>query len=168
MIGITLKDGTRLSIRPIRESDKDELQRALRRLSDSSVYRRFLTPKASFSKSELRYLTEVDGVTHHALVATPEDRPDLIVAVGRWVRLHDRPATAEAAIVVGDHLQGLGLGKQMGRLLAESAARNGIESFTATMLGTNVAAWRLLRSMTDHLERHTAAGLTQVEWPVAA
>jgi acetyltransferase len=168
MLTATLKDGTRLAIRPIRPSDKDDLQRALRRLSDSSIYRRFLAPKPSFTSTELRYLTEVDGVNHHALVATPPERPDLIVAVGRWVRLQDRPGTAEAAIVVGDHLQGLGLGKQLGRLLAESAARSGIERFTATMLGSNVAAWRLLRSMTDHLDRHTAGGLTEVEWDVAA
>ena len=34
-----------------------------------SVQRRFLTPKRSFSRAELRYLTEVDGRDHVALVA---------------------------------------------------------------------------------------------------
>ena len=33
------------------------------------MQRRFLTPKRSFSRAELRYLTEVDGRDHVALVA---------------------------------------------------------------------------------------------------
>ncbi len=45
------------------------LEDGLRHLSKESVQRRFLTPKSSFSRSELRYLTEVDGRDHVALVA---------------------------------------------------------------------------------------------------
>ena len=45
------------------------LEDGLRQLSDESVHRRFLTPKRGFSRTELRYLTEVDGRDHVALVA---------------------------------------------------------------------------------------------------
>ena len=123
---ITLADGSHLRVREIRPSDKQELQAGLGRLSEKSRYSRFLTPKERFSAAELRYLTEVDGVGHYALVATPVDDPGRIVAVGRWVRLADQPDTAEAAIVVADCLQRNGVGRELGRRLAEAAARRGI------------------------------------------
>ena len=64
-----LPDGAQVLIRPIRPDDKGMLSDGLRRLSPESAQRRFLTPKRSFSRTELRYLTEVDGRDHVALVA---------------------------------------------------------------------------------------------------
>ena len=63
-----LPDGAPILIRPIRADDKRMLENGLRHLSEESVQRRFLTPKSSFSRAELRYLTEVDGRDHVALV----------------------------------------------------------------------------------------------------
>ena len=98
-------------IRPIRADDKRMLAEGLRRLSDESVQRRFLTPKRSFSRAELRYLTEVDGRDHVALVAEyPADPVRRLIAVGRFVRLADDPEAAEIAITVADDWQGRGLG----------------------------------------------------------
>ena len=64
-----LPDGAPVLIRPIRADDKRMLSDGLRRLSADKRQRRFLTPKHSFSRAELRYLTEVDGRDHVALVA---------------------------------------------------------------------------------------------------
>ena len=82
-------------------------------------------PKARFTKAELRYLTEVDGHDHVALVAESERWPGTIVAVARYVRLDDDPDTAEAAIVVADMLQGLGLGTLLAERLAAAATVHG-------------------------------------------
>ena len=165
---VTLRDGTPLEIRTIRPSDKEGLQLGLSRLSERSRYSRFLSPKSCFTASELRYLTEVDGVDHYALVATPVDDPTRLLAVGRWVRWRERPTHAETAIVVADVFQRQGLGGEVGRQLAAAAALRGVKRFTATILGTNVAAHRLLESMHVHLDQHTAAGFTEVEWELAA
>ena len=116
-----LSDGTRVTIRPIAASDKQELQDGLHRLSDETVQRRFLVPKARFTKAELRYLTEVDGHDHVALVAESDRWPGMVVAVARYVRLDDDPDTAETAIVVADALQGLGLGTLLAERLAAIA-----------------------------------------------
>ena len=75
--------GTRVVIRPIRPGDKERLADGLRRLSDESIRKRFLAAKPRFTRSELRYLTEVDGVNHIALVAVLEEDPDQLVAVAR-------------------------------------------------------------------------------------
>jgi RimJ/RimL family protein N-acetyltransferase len=165
-----LQSGATVLIRPIRADDKRMLSEGLERLSDLSVQRRFLSPKRKFTASELRYLTEVDGRDHVALVAeTPADPVRRIVAVGRFVRLEEDPEAAEIAIVVADHLQGRGLGSLLGRRLADEARRLGIRRFTATMAAENKPAHRLMSKLTSRLEqRHAGAGVDELVLDLAA
>ena len=154
----TLLDGTRVLLRPIEPGDKQRLSLALGRLSRETIRRRFFAAKPRFTSGELRYLTEVDGRNHLALVALLADDPDAIVGVARCVRLPEEPATAEFAIVVGDALQGRGLGTLLARQLAAAARAAGIRRFAASMLGENDAIRRLMRTITDHLEHDRISG----------
>ena len=151
-----------LLFRHIRPDDKGRLSVALSRLSPESQRRRFLMPKPRFSSSELRYLTEIDGFDHVAIVAVLEDDPESIVAVARFVRLTDDPATAEAAIVVGDPWQGRGLGRELGLRLADEARARGVRRFTATLLGDNLAAHRLFRSISERLHARVGGGVEEL------
>jgi acetyltransferase len=144
---LTLPDATTVLIRPITPEDKPLLSAGLRELSPESAMRRFLTPKVSFSSSELRYLTEVDQVDHVALVAVDATDGHLI-AVARSVRISDD--TAELAVVVGDRWQRMGLGRTLVRLLAERA---NVEKFSGTMLATNRGAVKLMRGFGSHVDR---------------
>ena len=165
----TLPDGTRILIRPIAASDKLRLSVALGRLSERTIRQRFLAAKPRLSAAELRYLTEVDGHDHIALVAVLTDDPESIVAVARCVRFPDTPDTAEFAIVVGDPLQGRGLGSLLARELAAAARAAGIRRFSATMAGENVAVRRLIAHFTRTLEHdHTAHGVREVVVTLAA
>lgn len=147
-----LIDGTEVSIRPIRASDKALLADGYSRLSPVSQQRRFLGPKPRLSSSELRYLTEVDGVDHYAIVAVLSGRWDGdIVAVGRFVRLVGDPTTAEASIVVCDSLQNKGLGRQLAKLLADAARTRGIRRITASIYSDNVPAHRLMQVIAEQL-----------------
>lgn len=165
-----LPGGAAVQIRPIRPDDKALLTDGLRRLSDESVQRRFLTPKRRFSTSELRYLTEINGVDHVALVA--EDPADLargLIAVGRFVRLAEDPEAAEIAIVVADDWQGRGVGSLVGRHLAHAARNRDIKRFTATMAAGNKPAHRLMAKLTSHLEqRHAGGGVDELVLDLAA
>ena len=152
MLTHRLANGQQVLIRDISPDDKVELQNGLKRLSVETIHRRFLAAKPRFSSSELRYLTEVDGRNHIALVAISV-LTGRLVAVARAVRLDDRPDTAEWAIVVADPLQGMGLGSKLISLLADRARVAGIEHFTATMLGDNEAVRRLLARAYGVLER---------------
>ena len=149
-----LADGTPVMIRPIRPSDRELFAPARRRFSDTTMYRRFMSPKPVLSNAELRFLTEVDGFDHVAFVAVRADDPRYLVAVARFVRLARDPATAEAAIVVADTEQGQGLGKQLALVLADAARERGIERFMATMLSDNRAAHALMRTLSLRLEDH--------------
>ena len=62
-------DRTELWLRPIRPTDKPGIAGVLGKLSLETIHRRYLATKKRFSPAELRYLTEVDGVDHYAVVA---------------------------------------------------------------------------------------------------
>jgi acetyltransferase len=162
-----LRNGTPVLIRPIRAEDKRLLEDELRCLSETSIQRRFLSPKKRFSSSELRYLSEVDGWNHVALVA--ESRTRRLLAVARYVRDPEHPEAAEVAIAVCDDFQRLGLGSLMSEELAQRARMRGVRRFTATMASDNVPAWRLLEKLTDHLEgHHTGRGVSELTADLAA
>jgi RimJ/RimL family protein N-acetyltransferase len=165
-----LPDGAPVLIRPIRADDKRMLTDGLRQLSDESVHRRFLTPKRSFSRAELRYLTEVDGRDHVALVAeSPSEPVRRLIAVARFVRLTDDAHAAEVAITVADHWQQRGLGSVLSDQLATQARRLGIRRFTATMAADNLPAHRLMAKLTDQLEqRYVGSGVDELVLDIAA
>jgi GNAT superfamily N-acetyltransferase len=126
----------RIEIRPIRADDKRALEDGFERLSDSSRYRRFLSPHLSLTPAELRYFTEVDHHDHEALVAI--DRASGHgVGVARYVRSRTDPALAELAVAVSDDRQGQGVGTRLCEALAERARSEGVKSFTALMLADN-------------------------------
>jgi RimJ/RimL family protein N-acetyltransferase len=165
-----LPDGTPVLIRPIRADDKRMLATGLQHLSRESVQRRFLAPKTRFSRAELRYLTEVDGHDHVALVAEYPAHPvRRLIGVARFVRLHEDHEAAEVAIVVADDWHRRGLGSILAEQLAAVARRSGIRRFTATMASDNVPAHRLMHKLTAHLEHHhTGGGLDEVVLNIAA
>jgi GNAT superfamily N-acetyltransferase len=130
-------------MRPIRPDDKALLQAGVAALSPESAYGRFLTGKSSLTPAELRYLTEIDGINHIALVVFDRETRDM-VAVGRIVRDHERRDTAEVAVVVCDDWQRRGIGRALTR---ELTLRSGVDRVSGTMLATNRAALALMRGI---------------------
>jgi RimJ/RimL family protein N-acetyltransferase len=153
-----LSGGTRVRIRPVEPADKARLRAAMGRLSAESIRRRFLAAKPSLSAAELRYLTEVDGSQHIALVAVLDEDPERIVAVARCVRTEPAGATAEFAIVVGDELHGRGLGTALAAALADRACAAGIRRFEATTLADNAAVLSLLEGLATRAEQRVRPG----------
>lgn len=163
-----LTDGAEVLLRPIRSDDKRILGEAFARLSPESQRLRFLGAKPRLTSSELRYLTEIDGTDHVALVAVLAHRPEAIAGVARWVRHADDPEAAEAAIVIGDPWQHQGLGRHMGIALADTARASGVRRFTATMLADNGAAHRLFAAISSRLRSEQHAGVEELVADLAA
>jgi len=149
---VRLDGGERVLIRPIRPDDKALLAAGMEHLSARSSYQRFLVPKRALTAAELRYLTEVDFRDHVAFVAVRPEEPDVLVAVGRWIRTHDDPEVAEIAFVVADDLQSRGLGTALAEALADAARERGVRRFVATMLPDNLAAHRLFARVAQERE----------------
>lgn len=138
-----LRDGSHVQIRRITPADAPIIADAFEELSEESRRLRFLSPKASLTESELRYLTEVDGHGHEALGATdPETGKG--VAVGRFVRDPLDPSRAEVAITVADDWQRRGLGRILLEGLADRAREEGVERFTALVSDDNQGMHKLI------------------------
>jgi RimJ/RimL family protein N-acetyltransferase len=161
----TLNDGRKVAIRPIGPDDHERLRASHARLSPESRYRRFLATKPELTSADARYLVEIDGSDHLALVATLPDEPDEpIVAVARYIRLPDDPAAAEFAIVVGDDYQRQGLAGELMKRLADAAVARGVKRFRATMLADNIAIQRVTANLAARpLKRRPRGSLSEVE-----
>ena len=161
---MTLADGARLRVRPIVPADREPLADAFDRLSDRSRHQRFLAPKPRLSARELDYLTDVDHVSHEALVAIDETTGD-IVGVGRYATDGAGGAAADMALAVVDAWQRRGIGHALAVRVVERARANGITRLTGTALADNL----LVRTLLDRLGfrvRSVSAGVVEVELDV--
>ena len=154
--------------RPIVTGDAAVLSAGVNGFSPETMRRRFLAPKQGLSLAELRYLTDVDFIDHHAVVVVHKDDPRRLAGVGRWVRDKDDPEAAEMAIVIADALQGKGLGTQLGLALADAALLHGVKRFTATMLAENVAARKMFARISHRMHSHVEHGTLAVVADLAA
>ena len=129
------------TIRALEACDREQLRRLFFRLSPDTVYRRFMSPIPQPSERGLDRLVDVDHRDREALAAVVDGE---VIAVARYAR-DRRPDQAEIAIVVEDGWQHRGIGKLLLALLARRAREEGITAFTATMIGENRPAARLLK-----------------------
>lgn len=155
---VRLRTGREVAVRSIRPDDGPRLQAAYDRLSPESKYRRFLAPKPHLTASDTRYLVQVDGSDHVAIVASPVGDPESLIGVARFVRLPEDPECAEFAVVVGDPYQREGLATELAGRLAQAAIERGIARFRATMLAENVAAQGLVRASFGSVSREQHHG----------
>src|SRR5260370_39400175 len=90
------RDGGAIHIRAFRADDKERLLDHFRHMSQDSIYHRFFGLKRTLSEQDLVRFTEIDFVTHVALVATLRTGADeRFIGIGRYVTTG--PARAEIA-----------------------------------------------------------------------
>jgi GNAT superfamily N-acetyltransferase len=140
---VRLRSGDLVRVRQVRPDDVPALTRAYANLGEQSRYRRFFTAMPELSEQTLRGATEVDHVDHEALVALPLLSRQ-IVGECRYIRLADRPDTADLAVTVIDAWQGRGLGSALLAMLSARALEAGIVYFSAEVLAENRSMLALL------------------------
>ncbi len=133
---VRLRSGDVVRIRQVQPGDVPALARAYAKLSEESRYRWFFTAMPELSDRILHAAAEVDHENHEALVALPLLSGE-IVAECRFVRLADRPDTADLAVTVADDWQGRGLGFALLARLSARALEAGIVYFAAEILAEN-------------------------------
>lgn len=157
----TLRDGGSIEIRALKPADRDELLAAVRRMSDQSVYRRFFSPKQTFTDQEVAYYVNVDFVNHVALVAVlEEDGRSVIVGGTRYIV--SEPGRAEVAFAVDDAHQGQGIGALLMKHLAVIARRAGLKELFAEVLPTNIAMLKVFEKSRLSATTKREQGVVQV------
>ncbi len=134
-----------IDVRPIDSRDRDAFSAWFGRLSDESRRRRFLGPKPRLSARELTYLTEVDHVSHTALVAVDGDGQ--LIGEARYATSKPGDRIADFAVTVADEWQGRGVGTRLAARVIEAARANGMTRLTAMTLWDNTAAIALLHRL---------------------
>jgi RimJ/RimL family protein N-acetyltransferase len=161
--GITLNEGRRVRLRPIRPDDRDRLIELYDRLSRHTAYQRFFTIMKRLPPDWAQILATVDYRRRLALVAEhgePEAAAELI-GVGRYEPT-ERDDAAEVAFVVQDSWQARGLGTILLHAILDAAAARGIRDFIAYVLADNTRMLDLLRRFTNIKGWTTADGVVEV------
>ncbi len=136
---------TDLHTRDITSADKAALRRFHSHLSAETRYRRYHSAKGDLTTGDLKYLTEVDGHRHVAVVAIDPDRPSELLGVARAVALDDGAQEAELAIVVRDDVQHDGVGAVLVDALRRRARNEGIAALIAEVQADNHRALRFFQ-----------------------
>ncbi|HXO97018.1 MAG TPA: GNAT family N-acetyltransferase, partial [Chthoniobacterales bacterium] len=147
-----LRDGSPVTIRPIRPEDEPLMVKFHGTLSEETVHFRYF----GFSKLELRVaherLTRIcfnDYDREIALVAVrqaPDTKEDEIIGVGRLIKLHGINE-AEFAIVISDRFQRQGLGTQLLQLLVNIGRQEGTERIFGQILSENYGMQRVSKKV---------------------
>lgn len=131
------KEGTPITIRPIRPEDREIEKDFVHQLSPRSKYLRFFSGLNELTPTMLSRFTCIEYEREMALIAVlkNEDR-EVEVAVGRYVPYPDGKS-CEFAIVVDDEWQNHGIGYQIMLDLIRVAKERGFETMRGLILSAN-------------------------------
>ena len=156
---LEMRDGARVQIRFLRESDAAELGRFVDGLSEDSVYYRFLT----------------SGMSREALLSELSPKPGCVslaaVVKGRIVGLssycRSGPVTAEVGLLIVDEYQGRGLGTALTERIARAANQDGISMFEAIIDWNNTRMIELVRNLGFPTSEKVEPELIRIRFPTS-
>ena len=132
-----LADGTDITIRPIRPEDAELVQAFVRGLSEESRYFRFMSSMQELTEDMLVRFTQIDYSREMALIAvTQVQENEIVLGVARF-SINPDGESCEFALVVGDNVQGKGLGQKLMVALMEAARSKGLITIEGEVLSNN-------------------------------
>jgi len=133
----TLRDGTRVVIRPIRPEDRQIESDFVHNLSDESRYFRFFNAVRDLDETALTRFTQVDYNREMALIALIcQNGRETEIGVARYV-VNPDGRSCEFAIVVADAWQRRGIASKLMHGLMEASRRRGLETMEGWVLSGN-------------------------------
>jgi len=168
-----LKDGTRLTLRPIRHQDEPLMARFHEALSERSVYLRYfqeLKLDVRVTHERLARRCFIDYEREMALVAVSKGAKGSdgdIVGITRYTKKHGS-SEAEFAILVSDAKQRQGLGRVLLERLIQIAREEKITRLTADLLRENHGMLALCRTLGFQIHGDTTASVLQASLELKA
>ena len=162
-----LSNGQTVTIRPIRPGDARLLVEMFHHLSDRTRRLRFHAYTGNLPQEriwrEAIALSDLDPARQAALVAVHSDNAgEHIVGVARFARATAEATEAEAAVVVRDDFQRMGLGTHLLTRLLPLAQSMGIQRLFGWVMAENRHMLQIINRTDLHVHRESQAGETFV------
>jgi GNAT superfamily N-acetyltransferase len=154
------RDG-RATLGCLEECDGELLDGLLKRLSPTSVYRRFFSPLVRADLFKASLLTN-ERYERDSIAALQDGEVIGLAQYSRSVGSDE----ADMAIVVADGWQRQGLGTRLVAALADRAAAGSITAFAVSIQGDNPAAARLLKRFAPGTRLAFAQGVGEAVIPL--
>ena len=146
---LTLPDGNKIFVRPIRPEDEALYPQFLSAVSQDDLRLRFFAPVKEFSHSFIARFTQIDYARAMAFIAI-EEATGAMLGVVR-VHADSEYRTGEYAILLRSDLKGHGLGWLLMELIIEYARAEGLESIRGQVLQENRTMLRMCRQLGFHI-----------------
>ncbi len=142
---IEMKDGWRISVRPIRPEDEPLMHEFLRHVTPEDLRLRFFAPMKEFTHPFIARLTQLDYARAMAFVAFDEMTKELLGVV----RIHSDSIyeSGEYAILLRSDLKGRGLGWALMQMIIEYAKSEGLKAISGDVLTDNTVMLEMCRSL---------------------
>ena len=138
----TMKDGTPVTIRPIRPEDEPAVIKFHEKLSERSVYLRYFRPMKLSTRTAHERLTRICFIDYDREMALVGERRDpatgesQILGITRLSKIHGTDA-AESAVVILDEAQHHGLGTELVRRSIDVARAEKLKRVNSNILPEN-------------------------------
>jgi acetyltransferase len=165
---VTIKDGSQLTLRPIRPEDEPLLIVFHETLSESSIYLRYFHAMKLSQRVAHERLTRICFIDYDREMALVAERRDpqtgirSILGVGRLSKLRGEN-TAEFAILISDRLQGLGLGTELLRSLVQIGRDEALDRIVGDILSENRVMQHICERLGFRLRHEPSEGIFRAE-----
>jgi acyl-CoA hydrolase/GNAT superfamily N-acetyltransferase len=159
----TTEDGLTILLRPVRISDEPLLKEFFYRLSDQSMYKRFISTRRDMPHERLQEFVVIDHTQEMVILATiGNEEKETVAGVGQYGIMEDQHI-AEVALVVRDDFQNLGIGQEVLSYLTLLARKQGLLGFTAEVLVENTAMLHLFEKQGFDIQKRSAEGVYELQ-----
>jgi len=134
---LSLRDGARVTLRPIRPEDRQIEKEFVHNLSDQSKYFRFMSAFRELNDAMLNRFTQIDYDREMALIAVVcENKLETEIGVARYI-VSTEGSSCEFALAVADAWQHRGVGSILLRSLIEAARARGLKVMEGMVMAEN-------------------------------
>jgi acyl-CoA hydrolase/ribosomal protein S18 acetylase RimI-like enzyme len=156
------RTGIDILLRPIKISDEPRLRDFFNSLSDKSLYLRFFTPRKYVPHESLQEIVTFDNAKGVSIVAlVQQEENEKIIGLGQYY-INETNYSAEISFATSDEFQNNGIASILLNHLTYLAQKNGLLSFTASVLAENRSMVKVLKKV-GFVHKATEDGVSEFE-----
>jgi len=162
----TLKNGTVVTLRPLRADDRQRVAEAVHGLDPQTIYTRLFSHRKELTEAGLDRIMRVDDEREVVIMATTGSGVgEAVIGGGRYVVTGE--GRAEIAFTVEEDYQGQGVAGRLFAALVEVARQRGIAVFEAEVLAENPSMLRVFERTGLPMRKRSEGGIVHLELALA-